>query len=395
MLLPTSFAVSFLGLLGVNERLAHAVVLPGTDPSSTREIFFRRVYSRAAKGASAVSVGAILAGRSATAAASVPPSGAESNALFFEQSPCFSSIEPELESKNVGWSVQNAYASDAEPAVSWSDLRYGTSTLSDRSRAPVALDSPTEFPPWMVGTWSARMKFVGATFPQGRKILTLRVPGAGLGTCLSLPNVGFNPALFPWRFQLVTNGTSGSGAVFEDLAYSAPRRFEAFWPESKVESVQVGTLPPATVLTPRCFVTGEGCSNPHLHDPSTRVAIEFTGPTRRGGRVTQTVDVSTIRSSSCSATADGITKFAVTRQYVQNNVEQDLQTFYREVMSLKPGGAHTATGDTEVNGKLRVAAFLPNDPKDAQNTYNDRYAVAIYDYKIFLSSLTEDEAASM
>jgi len=454
-----SRAMAILPFNGAAETAGSGGAVVDVDVVVTRDNFLRRVRylsstgAAAAASAAATSAGISLAAGGRPASASVPPSGADdgSNSAFFHRSPCLTTIESELDAKKtmVGWAMPSSSSSSSSssttlssadddillPPVPWSDLRYGASTLSDSRRRGNRVPNlasgvdPVEFPPWMEGTWSARFKFAGASFPQGRKLLTLRVPGAGLGTCLSLPNVGYNPAPFPWKFIRETK-TSTTGACYEDLAYNSPRRFEGFWPESKVESVRVGIDDDGAAgaaLTPRCYVTGEGCSpddNPNLRVPSSRVSMDFTGPTRsRGGRATQSLDVSTVGSSSASCRSTekgggggggeggGIARFAVARQYAQNDAERDLQTFYKEILSLTPvGGGVGDEGDVgEVHGKMRVAAFLPWDnaargrtttpssssPSSSSSGYDDRFAVAIYDYKISLTSITEEEASSM
>jgi hypothetical protein len=265
---------------------------------------------------------------------------------------------------------------EGDKVVSWQDLRYGASSLQN-SRVPIPSETATLFPPWMKGYWLAKYKLDKVSFPQGRDKLNLRVAGAGLATCLSLPNVGVNPAPFTCKF-LATD----SGQCYEDLAYNIPRRFESFCQGTKVSSIQTGTM---LNLSPKCLVTGEGClakENPHLHDPASRVAIEFTGPTRRG-TIFQTIDTTLLRTESAYSNDD---EFSTSRNYVQFNIQQDLQTFYREILSLAPPDKR---GD--VNARIRVAGFLA----DGQSSYDDSSALVLYDYKLMLQSIDEDEASQI
>ena len=73
---------------------------------------------------------------------------------------------------------------------SWTAARYRSSTLiqSSANYAPPASNNPVFYPTWMEGYHKISYRFKNASFPQGRKILTLRTPGAGLGSCLMLPN---------------------------------------------------------------------------------------------------------------------------------------------------------------------------------------------------------------
>eukprot|EP00554_Chaetoceros_debilis_P015171 CAMPEP_0194123142 /NCGR_PEP_ID=MMETSP0150-20130528/53482_1 /TAXON_ID=122233 /ORGANISM="Chaetoceros debilis, Strain MM31A-1" /LENGTH=256 /DNA_ID=CAMNT_0038816275 /DNA_START=276 /DNA_END=1042 /DNA_ORIENTATION=+ len=203
-------------------------------------------------------------------------------------------IKSQLDSKEVCWSNL-----DQSNNISWSKYRYRSSTLSnsnsDISSVPRATIPPT-YPLWIEGYWSVSYKFRQATFPQGRKVLSLRTPGAGIGTCLSLPNVGVNPPPFSLRYLK----QKGSGTTYDDLAYNIPRKFEAFWPQSKVLSVQTNggiTKGVSSSLTPKCFVDGKGCSpaeNSKLHLPSSQFAMDFAGPTRSSGRLTQASELTLV-----------------------------------------------------------------------------------------------------
>jgi hypothetical protein len=272
--------------------------------------------------------------------------------------------------------------------AAWSLARYRASTLESNNRAPAATE-PTFYPSRLEGYHSIRYKFDKASFPQGRKILSIRTAGAGLGTCLILPNVGYNPSAHAIHF--IRGGKQD--LVYEDLAYNIPRRFEAFWPEAKVMAVQTNGSNNAQSnnLGMKCLVTGDGCTsnvNPSLHLPASRVAIDFDAPTRRSGRMTQSTDVTMLESNTQSFEDE----FFVERSYSQYNVNQDLQTFYKEVTSLK-------RLNDSVDGKTRVAAFLPkyikNIDGNTEDGYDENEAVAMYDYKFELSSIDDSEAASL
>lgn len=266
----------------------------------------------------------------------------------------------------------------------WSSARYRASTLqsSTGNQNIPAAAQPAFYPLWLEGYHAIQYKFVGAFFPQGRSVLSLRVAGAGLGTCMSLPNVGYNPSMHAMHFIKDDNRHQ---AVYEDLAYNTPRRFEAFWPEAKVTAVQTdGGM--------KCLVTGDRCSlemNPKLHSPASRVTLEFDAPTRRSGRLLQSTDVTML---DCS-TQDLDDVYITMKVYSQYNLNQDLQTFYKEITSWQ-------RNNDEIVGKTRVAAFLPRYIKDMDaNTgrieYDDNESVALYDYKMKLMSIDEAEAASL
>lgn len=316
---------------------------------------------------------AFLAQSSSGATAHFISSNIVTSPSTIDSSP-FQIMKSELDAKDVSW--------NCDSTVDWKELRYGSSTLKG-SRVPPASPSPTYFPPWMAGTWIASYRFSKATFPQGKKKLDLRVPGAGLGTCLALPNIGYNPSPFVCRYLPSTNKKES----YEDAGYNVPRRFEAFWPESKVTSVQIEKN--SAGLTPKCFVTGEGCSaveNASLHSPSTRLSMDFSGPTRSGGYLSQTIDV-TMVSEDCSRTDQN--EFIASRQYAQFNINQNLQTFYKEIVYLI-----RSDSKKEVNGRVRVAAFLPITDADL-TSYDDASAIATYDYEISLKSIPEEEASQI
>lgn len=298
-----------------------------------------------------------------------------------------------FDAKTIPWTTRAPSSGDAP---SWNDLRYRTSTLrttvDDAAPAPAR---PAFYPAWMAGHWSVRYRFDGASFPQGRTVLSLRTAGAGLGTCLSLPNVGYSPPAHAAHFF------KRSSDAYEDLAYNAPRKMEAFWPQSKVLSVCTdGRRRPDEVavagLSTKCFVTGDGCAveeNDALHLPASRVALDFEAPTRRSGRRTQSLDVSMVEDVDGRGPGGG--SHAASRNYSQFNVDQELQTFYKEISYWEE-----IEDQNQVVGKIRVAAFLPKYIKglDAGNSaqdYDENSAVAVYDYKILMKSISESEAASI
>ena len=283
----------------------------------------------------------------------------------------------------------------------WSKSRYRSSTLSANSENfPPNLYSPLYYPDWMEGYWSMSYKFIKASFSQGRNILSLRTPGAGLGTCMSLPNVGYSPPIFAAHFLKNEKFNKADFDVYEDLAYNIPRKFEAFWPQSKVLSVQTNgyvtkdSQDTITSLLPKCFVTGEGCTkeeNKDLHLPASRLAIDFDGPTRRSGRLTQSSDLSLVHNI-CGLSMNK-NSYAASKDYSQFNVNQDLQTFFREIISFEKINQDT------ILGKVRVAAYLPKyikalDAKNDNDEYNENIAVAIYDYKVLMKRIDENEATS-
>jgi hypothetical protein len=290
------------------------------------------------------------------------------NTAAVDDSRLFRDIQSELDSKTVRWNLPTT--DEASSIVDWSQLRYGSSTLTGRARVPTPSSAPTRFP--LEGYWLTTYRFQKASYPLGRDKLTLRVPGAGLGTCLALPNVGFNPSPFATHF------TEGG---YEDLAYNAPRRLEAFWPQAKVTSGQTAS---GKELSPKCLVTGEGCTteeNSQLHAPSTRLALEFSGPTRSGPSRNQGMDVTLLQCSSIQKRK----AFVCSRSFCQFNIQQDLQTFYKEIISLDSSDAKNVTG------RIRVAAFLPSS--ESTSTYDNSLALALYDYNVTLQSIDQAEAS--
>lgn len=341
-----------------------------------------------------------------------------------------------LNAKTIFWDAndqqrtEQSQGIDHDNIISWNKLRYRSSTLGNNNAAPNTC-TPLFYPDWMDGYWTVNCKFDGASFPQGRSILSLRTAGAGLGTCLSLPNVGYNPPKHAAHFITNRNKdlpshsnnredtSTDSLNVFEDLAYNVPRTLETFWPQSKVMSVQTNGLqyrmesnnfvsPSSTKdiskddLTVKCFVTGDGCStneNPNLHLPSTRLVMDFNAPTRRSGRLTQTCDMSLVDQSSKLI---GTNIYTTAKSISQYNVNQELQTFYREFASYEKVGVSDNDSSMMIIGKRRVAAFLPkyikvmdNLGNDNLTIYNDSEAVAIYDYKIVMKRIDENEAANL
>lgn len=317
-----------------------------------------------------------------------------------------------LDANNISWTTQSRPSNESF-LFSWSKSRYRSTTLSLQSEnyAPTPETTPALYPEWIEGYWSVSYKFSRAAFPQGKSILSLRTAGAGLGTCLSLPNVGYNPPAHAARFLKEGDTTPATELnVYEDLAYNIPRKFEAFWPQSKVLSVQTNghhdivaskhdNFPPP--LSPKCFVTGEGCTtkeNPNLHLPASRLTMDFDGPTRRSGRLIQACDVSLV--DNFYGLGKNRDTYAASKSFSQFNVNQDLQTFYREIISLEK---MNQDGNI-ILGKVRIAAFLPKYIKALDTTppgnddtedYDENNAVAIYDYRVLMKRIDEVEASSL
>lgn len=311
-----------------------------------------------------------------------------------------------FDAKNIPWISPSR---DTNESLSWSKSRYRSSTLSSKleNYAPIP-DNPTYYPEWMEGYWSVNYKFSKASFPQGRKALSLRTAGAGLGTCLSLPNIGYTPPAFSAHFLKTGMGSETGSCVFcvhEDLAYNIPRKFEVFWPQSKVLSVQTNGHPISyskdrnisPAMSSKCYVTGDGCTteeNENLHLPASRLALDFDGPARRSGMLTQSLDASLVENFYGFGTSKNL--YAASKSYSQYNINQELQTFFREIISLEQIDQN---GNT-ILGKVRVASFLPKYIKslDAGNDaedYNENNAVALYDYSILMKSIDEVEASSL
>jgi hypothetical protein len=256
----------------------------------------------------------------------------------------------------------------------------------------------------MEGHWLITYKFDGVSFPNGRDKVSLVLPGAGLGTCAALPNVGYNPSPFVQRFgngslldsndadeEDNNNAPAEEPFVVEDVAYNLPRKFEGFWPEAKLSSVRVSTSATNTNLGPACLVTGEGCSrkeNPDLHGRhTTRCQIEFQGPTRRGGLRSQHLDLSMVDySSTITKPVSGDSnsndeEFLMARSFVQYNQEQELNSYYREFVSYEKEQSKLPNG--KLKGRTYVAAFLPSSEQ----------AVAVYRYSMKMYTITGEEAS--
>ena len=370
---------------------------------------------------------AVTSAAAATSASIIDPSNAVNAEEVGEHESWSTAILSDLNSKKgpVGWDLIGG-GSSTSSAIDppYANIRYGTSTLASSAgrSAPCARSPPTRYPDWMEGTWLATYTFVRATFPQGRGALSLRVPGAGIGTVLSLPNVGYNPAPFAVRYlrgdSAATNdsnpGMMTASGVYEDLAYNFPRRLEAFWPDAKVLSVRTGNSYKGgrngcsaiaveedenkLLLTPPCSVTGDGCTageNPKLHSPATRLSLDYEGPTRAGPRRSQTIDCSAVQGIAVGPSEGGAASVVTSKQFVQYNVQQDLQAYYKEICSFR-----RVADDSEsqtIEGKMRVAAFVPhilqgtdgNDPPK----HDERLALALYDYRITLKRLSEEAEA--
>ena len=370
---------------------------------------------------SAISAAAVTAAATGTGASGAPQVAAALDTDYVNaEDELFAAIQSELTSKKgpVRWNLIGGPSTpkDEGGPPPYANIRYGTSTLASTRRTPCARSPPACYPDWMEGTWLATYKFSRAAFPQGRGVLNLRVPGAGIGTVLSLPNIGYNPAPFTVRYLRNDAENSKAGiahsGVYEDLAYNAPRRLEAFWPEAKVLSVRTGNSwsdkndceamaaeNGENTLTPSCLVTGVGCTrgeNPELHSPATRLALDYEGPTRAGPRRSQTIDCSAVQGVVVGSVQEGRASIATSKQYVQYNVQQELQTYYKEMCSFKkPTGSEPQV----IEGNIRIAAFLPYfmtagsellEPK-----YDESQALALYNYKIILKQISEEDAAML
>jgi hypothetical protein len=212
-----------------------------------------------------------------------------------------------------------------------------------------------------------------------------------------LPNVGYNPPT-PHDLHYIKQCNSVGGSnnhctTYEDWAYNIPRVFEAFWPQAKVVSVCTSN-PTTGHLSPRCSVSGDGCqsdTNPELHSPASRIELEFVGPTRQGVFLAQYSDV-TLLSSRCEQFDDDAC--LITKCFSQYNANQDLQTFYKEITSLR---RRSDSDGIMIDGRLQVQAFLPIDVASSlvQSNYDDVKAVALYEYRISMKGINFNDAASL
>jgi len=338
------------------------------------------------------------------------------------------------------------------PSEEYAKLRYSSSSLlSERAVVPkIQCTTLPVLPHWMEGNWFCTYQFAGASFPQGRDKLSLQVPGAGLGTCAVLPNVGISPrAPFLQRF---INSASDSDSdttnpkrkeVIEDVAANLPRKFEAFWPQAKVTSIRV-SIPgnnetvtdksdsssgTTTVLSPLCVVTGEGCTpgeNPQLHGKyATRCRMEFQGPTGVGIQAQQfdlsMVDYELETNTSTTTTAatsndkddtvhnkdeDNDEEFLMSRTFVQYNVEQELTLYYREFVSYRreeqeqeqeptqeqTNVATTPTTTTTTTTETATPRMITGRTRVAAFLPPSPQAVALYSYTMkYEASTNEDE----
>ena len=393
--------------------------LQTTPPQSPPGTNDRRTFVRdlSAISAAAVTTTSCTSGAPQEVAAALGTNNNEAELFAAIQSEITTKKGPVHWNYSIGGPSTSTSTKEADPPP-YANIRYGTSTLASTRRAPCARSPPARYPDWMEGTWLATYKFSRATFPQGRSALNLRVPGAGIGTVLSLPNIGYNPAPFTVRY-LPNDGANAiagvaDGGVYEDLAYNAPRRMEAFWTDAKVLSVRTGNSwngqndcealaseSGENMLTPSCLVTGEGCTrgeNPKLHSPATRLLLDYEGPTRAGPRRGQTIDCSAVQSIVVGSAQEGETGTPIltSKQYVQYNVQQELQTYYKEICSFKrPTGSEPQV----IEGNMRVAAILPYfltvGSDLSQPKHDESQALALYDYKITLKQISEEDAAML
>lgn len=360
-------AIAFLAAIGMYAALTDALEM---RPCGRREIL--------KQGGIALTVGVTGPGK---VLAAVPQEDADDDLRQVFQ--WFSSTKKKGKPPTIDWSPTSR---------DFSQLRYSTSSLSAKEDVvpESTCTSLPSLPSWMEGHWMTTYKFDGVSFPNGREQVSLTLPGAGLGTCAVLPNVGANPAPFVQRFG--RNGSSfeskeddESPFVVEDVAYNLPRKFEGFWPAAKVESIRVSTSLRTAEMSPSCLVTGEGCSleeNPYLHGKhATRCQMEFQGPTR-GGLRTQHLDMTMVDcvSKSASIPSEINEEFLMARSFVQYNQEQELTSYYREFVSFRMEQSDSVDG--KIKGRTCVAAFLPSTQQ----------SVALYNYNMEMYSITEEEA---
>ena len=114
---------------------------------------------------------------------------------------------------------------------------------------------------------------------------------------------------------------------------------------------------------------------------------------KRSGRVTQSSDVTMVGSLDSGHAANS-SVFLSVKIFAQYNIKQDLQTFYKEIVSLEKGSREDI-----IKGRVRVAGFLPFFVKELDSSggasYEESQAVAIYDYNIVLKKIDEVEASQM
>ena len=194
-------------------------------------------------------------------------------------------------------------------------------------------------------------KLGGATFPLGRRFVGETMPGMRMASILLLPNIGNTPS-----FELAFNQQQvPGGAVLPDRAANAQAILEAFWPDACVVS--------ASAPTPG------------------RVLLAYEGPTRRSGRVRQTVDLRVCSSQGYQLSP---TSWVGADVYVQDNIEQGVRTNYLVAQQLR------LLDSGVVASTQRVASFL--QPTDS--LYFDALGkpVALFDYDYQLKRIAKDIA---
>ena len=82
----------------------------------------------------------------------------------------------------------------------------------------------------------------------------------------------------------------------------------------------------------------------------------------------------------------------ITKCFSQYNANQDLQTFYKEIRSLR---RRSDSAGIMIDRRLQVKAFLPIDvvsSRVVQSNYDDTKAVALYEYRISMKGININDA---
>ena len=124
--------------------------------------------------------------------------------------------------------------------------------------------------------------------------------------------------------------------------------------------------------------------------------LKNEGPTRAGPRRSQTIDCSAVQGIAVES-SEGGASVVTSKQFVQYNVQQDLQAYYKEICSFRRVADDNDSESQVIEGKMRVAAFLPyilqGTNGDGPPKHDERSALALYDYKITLKRLSEEAEA--
>jgi len=202
------------------------------------------------------------------------------------------------------------------------------------------------YPDWLQGKWTVVSEFDGVTFPLSRSKFPMTAAGARRMSSAYMPNIGSNAKDYTLIF-------TEKGPDYE---HNQKEIIRAFWPEARLSSYKFREK-----------------SNPP------KASLEYVGPTKKFKEVSQAVSLEFAEMETLSFRPG---QFLTGESIIQDNIEQDLVTYYRHARSFE------LQSDGNVVSRERVATFAnPKLDQDIMENNPKGIPLGIFEYRHILKRI--------